>query len=92
MKPPSKAAYVKSQGQDRPHDCHWPECETEVPPAMWGCKTHWYKLPISIRNKIWAAYVPGQEVTMTPSREYIAAAREAQQWIREHYPKQGKLV
>ena len=77
----SKADYVKSQGQDRPHICHWPECDTQVPPAMWGCKQHWFKLPIKIRNKIWAAYRPGQEKDLKVSREYIAAAREAQKWI-----------
>lgn len=77
----SKADYVKSQGQTRNHACHWPGCETPVPPAMWGCKTHWFKLPASLRRKIWLTYVPGQEVTMTPSKEYIAVALEVQDWI-----------
>lgn len=66
------------------HTCHWPGCTKEVPPAMWGCKTHWFKLPQHLRNKIWATYRAGQEVTKTPSAEYIAAAQEVQQWIKDH--------
>jgi hypothetical protein len=76
-----KVAYVKSQGQSRTHTCHWTGCTRQVPPAMWGCKTHWYKLPLAIRRRIWRCYQPGQEVTQTPSREYIDAAREAEAWI-----------
>ena len=79
-----KADYVKSQGQTREHHCHWPGCEKQVPPAMWGCREHWYQLPLKIRNKIWTAFKPGQEITMTPSREYVAAAMEAQEWIKKN--------
>ena len=63
------------------HTCHWPGCDQRVPPAMWGCRRHWYQLPLRIRNRIWATYVPGQEITKTPSLAYIAAAKEAQEWI-----------
>jgi len=78
----AKVAYVKRQGQTRNHCCHWPGCEKQVPPAMWGCKTHWFKLPKALRNRIWATYKPGQEVTATPSDEYLAAAYDVQKWIR----------
>lgn len=78
----SKADYVKSQGQTRAHTCHWPGCGKQVPPAMWGCKAHWFKLPQSLRNKIWATYRPGQEVSMTPSQDYLDAANEVDAWIR----------
>jgi len=27
------------------HHCHWPGCIREVPPKMWGCSTHWFRLP-----------------------------------------------
>lgn len=79
--PTSKAAYVKSQGQTRSHHCHWTGCTRQVPPAMWGCRTHWFQLPAAIRNRIWASFKPGQEVNGTPSRAYVEAAREAQEWI-----------
>ena len=62
------------------HLCHWPECEKEVPPAMWGCKAHWFTLPKKIRDRIWATYVPGQEITKTPSAEYLDAALMARQF------------
>ena len=78
-----KANYVKSQGQTRYHTCHWPDCMTQVPPAMWGCKTHWFKLPLALRNRIWAVYRPGQEVDMSPSIEYIEAAKMVRAWIQE---------
>lgn len=82
-----KVDYVKGQPQTRTHHCHWPGCEKQVPPAMWGCKAHWYKLPIQLRQKIWAAYEPGQEVNGTPSARYVAAAREVQDWIAATHPQ-----
>lgn len=81
-----KVRHVKAQGQTREHHCHWPGCTKSVPPAMWGCYPHWMKLPRALRDKIWAAYRIGQETTMSPSREYLAVAREVQQWIIENYP------
>jgi hypothetical protein len=80
-----KRAYVRSQGQTRDHHCHWPGCDQPVPPAMWGCKRHWFKLPKRLRDRIWATFRPGQEVNMTPSDEYLAVATEVQKWIRDNY-------
>jgi hypothetical protein len=76
-----KAEYVKDAKFIGGHTCHWPGCQVEVKPALWGCSKHWFKLPTSLRNKIWATYQPGQEVTKTPSPEYIAVANEVQEWI-----------
>jgi hypothetical protein len=50
---------------------------------MWGCKFHWFKLPLKLRNAIWSNYVPGQEITKTPTKEYLVAADEVQKWIKE---------
>lgn len=77
-----KARYVTRQGQTRNHTCHWTGCTRQCPPAMWGCKEHWFKLPKALRDRIWAAYAPGQEVDMTPSAEYLQVADDVQQWIR----------
>ena len=79
-----KKDYVRRQGQTRDHHCHWPGCTKSVPPAMWGCKQHWFKLPKRLRDKVWATFEPGQEVDLSPSSEYLTVAREVQQWIREH--------
>lgn len=48
---------------------------------MWGCKAHWFALPKNLRDRIWATYRRGQEVTKTPSPEYIEAATAVQDWI-----------
>lgn len=77
----NKRQYVVRQGQTRNHTCHWPGCPKQVPPAMWGCYPHWMRLPKYLRDKVWAAFRPGQEIAMTPSREYVAVAKEVQEWI-----------
>lgn len=79
-----KVSYVKRQGQTRNHHCHWPGCDKQVPPALWGCRPHWYTLPQHLRDQVWKAYRPGQEVSGTPSADYLAVARAVQQWIKEH--------
>lgn len=66
------------------HTCHWPGCKRDVPPAMWGCKEHWFTLPKRLRDEIWRTYVPGQEITKTPSEAYLIAADNVQRWIRIH--------
>jgi hypothetical protein len=38
-------------------------------------------LPRALRNKIWAAYRPGQENDLSPSRRYVEVAREVREWI-----------
>lgn len=68
------------------HTCHWPGCEKPVRPSLWGCPIHWFKLPFDLRKKLLSAYVPGQEKTKTPSPEYMAVAREIQDWITENHP------
>ena len=76
-----KAAYVKRQGQTRRHHCHWPGCNEQVPPAMWGCRAHWFKLPKPLRDRIWATYDPGQEIDGSPTEAYLDAAEAVQEWI-----------
>lgn len=81
-----KLEHVRTAKQRRPHTCHWPGCAKQVPPALWGCPTHWFALPRSLRTRIWNTYMPGQEDTGTPSREYIEATKAVQDWIREYHP------
>lgn len=77
----SKAEYVKKQKQFRSHHCHWPGCKKQVPPAMWGCREHWFKLPKFLRDRVWKVYRPGQEKDMRPSRAYLKVAGQVQDWI-----------
>jgi hypothetical protein len=81
-----KVEYVLSQPQTRKHHCHWPGCSEQVPPAKWGCRKHWYMLPIGLRNKIWAAFKPGQETNLSPSHRYVEVAREVRDWITANRP------
>lgn len=85
-----KADHVRAEiakGEPGKHHCHWTGCTRLVPAASWGCKPHWYALPQGLRNKIWAAYVPRQEVTKTPSARYIEVAKEVRKWINENSGK-----
>ena len=66
------------------HTCHHPGCKTEVPPKLWGCAKHWFRLPENIRNRILAAYRPGQEVDKNPSEAYIDAAYAAYEWCMDN--------
>lgn len=79
-----KKTYVRRRlgGAHGGHHCHWPGCEQKVPAAQWGCRRHWMMLPKYLRDKIWAAFRPGQEETKTPSRLYVSVALEVQDWIR----------
>lgn len=82
----SKAAYVRAEADRNTtfdHHCHWTGCTQSVPPAMWGCKRHWFALPLRLRARIWRAYRPGQEITKDPSPEYVEVAREVQDWIEQ---------
>ena len=62
------------------HTCHWPGCDVEVPPKMWGCKKHWFTLPKILRDAIWRTYRPGQEVDKNPSEDYLHEADRVQLW------------
>jgi hypothetical protein len=68
------------------HSCHWPGCGKPVLPKLWGCRSHWFRLPRRLRDRIWAAYRVGQEVGKDPSPEYLDAAAEAQRWIAGQKP------
>jgi hypothetical protein len=88
----NKADYVLRQSQTREHSCHWPGCDRQVPPAMWGCRNHWFKLPLDLRQDLWAAYTPGQEkgeADVTPA--YFAAAHAIQEWIAARLAKEADV-
>lgn len=80
---PAKVRHVLAAVQTRRHECHWPRCHEQVPPALWGCRRHWWMLPRELRVRIWSHYRRGQEDGL-PSREYVEAARAVQAWIAEH--------
>ena len=81
----AKVEHVKAAKQDRYHTCHWPGCGKQCKPAYWGCYSCWMKLPKFLRDKVWTTYRTGQEIDMSPSKEYLAVADEVQKWIEENY-------
>lgn len=85
-----KAAHVRAAKQNRAHNCHWPGCDRQVPPAKWGCPYHWFALPVTLRARLWRAYVIGQENTLSPSSEYIKVAKEIQEWIAANVESKTK--
>lgn len=80
----AKVAYVVRQPQSRFHRCHWPDCQAQVPPALFMCGPHWHRIPRNLQRKVWHAYEIGQEVDMSPSEEYLAVTDEVETWIKEH--------
>ena len=86
-----KVDYVLSQKQTRPHTCHWPDCNQQVPPAMFMCRRHWFSLPSHFRGRIWQHFRPGQEEDMKPSPEYLDVVREVIDWcLKNPDTKPGK--
>lgn len=81
----NKVDHVRAEAS-KPHGghlCHG-GCGKSCPPAYWGCRGCWYRLPQALRNRIWRTYRPGQESDKSPSPEYLAAATAVQQWIKEN--------
>ena len=69
------------------HHCHATGCATAVPPVMFLCKRHWFRLPKALRDRIWATYRAGQCDDMSPSPSYCEAAKAAVTYLAE---KEGK--
>ena len=65
------------------HRCHATRCSVPVPPEMFMCKRHWFRLPLRLRNSVWRTYRAGQCDDMQPSREYCEVARECVVFLAE---------
>jgi hypothetical protein len=77
----------------RRNDQHRPQGRSAGPTGDVGLQKHWFALPHKLRARIWRTYRPGQENDRDVSRDYLAAAREVQEWIRANYaPMQGRLI
>ncbi len=59
------------------HKCHARNCPKSVPPARLMCIAHWRMVPYQLQKNVWRHYVAGQEITKTPTAEYLAAAKAA---------------
>jgi hypothetical protein len=47
------------------------------------CRRHWFALPRKLRNRVWAAYRPGQCDDWNISRAYSEAAKACVRFIAE---------
>lgn len=65
------------------HKCHARGCDREVPPAKLMCLYHWGLVPRPLRDAVRQHYVKGQEITKTPTAEYLNAARAAIEAVAE---------
>ena len=65
------------------HTCHATGCVKRVPPEMFMCKYHWFKLPKRLRDAIWRTYRPGQCDDWNISHEYAEAAKDAVKFLAE---------
>ena len=63
------------------HLCHAKGCPAPVPPKMFMCKPHWFMLPKATRDRVWAVYRPGQEITKDPSNAYMDVTTRAIAWL-----------
>ncbi len=60
-----------------PHACHAHGCKTSIPPKIFACRAHWFKLRKQMRDAIWREYRPGQERDKEPSLRYLCVQRRA---------------
>lgn len=65
------------------HTCHAIACDTPVPPAMFMCKPHWFRVPLALRNRVWAEYNKGI------TKAYCEVAKAALIAVAE---KEGRTV
>ncbi|MCW2904233.1 MAG: hypothetical protein JWO67_6498 [Streptosporangiaceae bacterium] len=63
------------------HLCHAAGCKVAVPPKLFMCKSHWFMVPRTLRNRIWAEYVAGQERRKDPTRAYLDVTAEAVAYV-----------
>jgi len=65
------------------HTCHAHGCDVEVPERMFMCRAHWAMVPKAMQRELWAVYVEGQEISKTPTSEYLAVAIKIRNYVKE---------
>lgn len=65
------------------HHCHATSCSIIIPPEMFMCKKHWFRLPKIMRGEIWRTYREGQCDDMNPSFEYCYIAKRCVLYLAE---------
>jgi hypothetical protein len=65
------------------HACHATGCTVPVPPRLFLCRKHWFRLPEPMRDLVWSAYVPGQEIRKDPSPEYLNVTQRCIEYLEK---------
>lgn len=79
--PGAKCKTCGRAGATPRHECHADGCKSEIPPKLLFCARHWRMLPKYLQRSVWDAYVPGQEITKTPTAKYLDVMREAIRFV-----------
>lgn len=69
-------AAIFATARSRFHDCLMPGCHRRLPMNRAFCRGCWKHIPQPLRERIHAAYRPGQTAA-TASEEYLQALQEA---------------
>ena len=70
------------------HPCHAIGCNEEIPPRMLFCLRHWRMVSRPLQRRVWAAYVPGQEIRKDPTDAYLEVQKEA---VTEVARREGRV-
>mgnify|MGYP000482234381 CR=1 FL=1 len=68
-------------GASAEHTCHAVGCRVVVAPKLLFCLRHWRLVPKAMQRRVWAAYVPGQEVRKDPTQAYLDVQREVVAYV-----------
>lgn len=74
---------------DADHHCHADDCPTAVPERLFLCPKHWFMLPKTMRDRVWALYRPGQETRKDPSAEYLEHTRKCIEFVKAEEAKRA---
>lgn len=66
------------------HHCHAIGCAAPTARRLFACLPHWAALSPALRERLWAAYQPGQENGAVPvSPTYLRAVAAARLYLAE---------
>lgn len=68
-----------------PHTCPVPGCKKQVPYEQLACRSHWYALPLDLRNRVWRAYRGRSD------EDHLMVVAEAIEWLAQRYGTQEEL-
>ena len=60
------------------HGCAAPGCNERVGKAMLMCRTHWFRLPVALRDAVTSAWKAER------MGDWATACVQARAWIRDH--------